>query len=109
MMVFIINHDSTDTTYEVRLSQECMKRLHKRAQAWDLLNEKLIEESTDGVFPLPVKPYRASVVFIGAGAVLKRVLKAQRELNSMDLSVPEYFRKRPELNEHLYRTPVPEE
>jgi len=108
MMVFVVNHDATDATYDVTVdSRYVKKKLPSRSTAWNLLRARLIEERTDGRFSLAVPPWRVAVLFVGSERVLKRVRVAQAALDAMDLSVPDYFRKRPELNQGLWHTPIP--
>ncbi|HUT33918.1 MAG TPA: hypothetical protein VNE39_10575 [Planctomycetota bacterium] len=104
LMVFVVNHDATEAAYDVAIDPAAVP---KRSVALNLLKGETIEEATDGKFKLAVPPWRVAVFFVGAGQVLKRVQAAQAELAAMDLSVPEHFRKRPELNEGLWHTPVP--
>ena len=111
MMVIVINHDQTDATYDVRIARQYVaEKLPEGATALDLLGDEVIEEDTDGRFPFAVPPGRPAVLFIGAGDVLARVREAQRSLNAMDMSVPQYFLDRPELNERPWgATLIPQE
>ena len=108
MMVIVINHDSTDATYEVSIEPAYIKeKLPTGSTAWNLLKAELIEERTDGRFPLAVPPYRVTVIFVGSAHALGPVRDAQAKLAAMDLSVPRYFLDRPELNVQLWDTPIP--
>ena len=110
LMVFVINHDATDATYQVAVAPEHLTRpALKGAQAWDLLGARLIEDKTDGAFELKVEPWKVAVFMVGTEQALAPVKAAQARLNAMDLSVPEYFVKRPPLNEYEWNTPVPAE
>jgi hypothetical protein len=106
LMVFVINHDRTDAAYEVEVDPALIPA---GAQAWDMLGERVIEEKTDGRFDLKVEPWKVAVFMVGTPESLAPVKDAQAKLNKMDMSVPEYFQKRPELNEGEWGTPIPQD
>ena len=108
LMVFVINHDATEGTYQVEIESEHLAKPGlKGAEAFDLLNEKLIESNTDGKFELSVPAWKVAVFAVGTGEALKTVKEAQKKLNAKDLSVPKYFIDRPELNTGEWSTPTP--
>jgi hypothetical protein len=106
LMVVVINHDQTEATYQVAIDQSLLAKSPK-SEAWDMLREKSLENNTDGQFDLAVPAWGVSVFMVGAPAALKPIKALQTELNKKDLSVPKYFRDRPQLNEGEYNTPVP--
>lgn len=106
LLVVVINHDETEATYEVEVAEKFLKPL-ANAEAWDLLGEKQLEAATDGKFPLHVPAWDVVVFMLGQPATLAPVKESQAALNKRDLSVPKYFRDRPELNEYEWNTPVP--
>lgn len=106
LMVIVINHDKTEATYQAEVDRKLMARLHG-AEAWDMLREKTIEAKTDGKFPLAVPAWGVSVFMLGTPAGLQPIKAAQAELNKRDLSVPQYFRDRPELNTPEFETRIP--
>lgn len=106
LMVIVINHDSTDSKYQVTIDRKLLSRL-KGAEAWDMLRERTIESNTDGKFALAVPAWGVSVFMLGTLDSLQPIKVAQAELNKRDLSVPQYFRDRPELNTPEYDTPIP--
>ena len=107
LMCFVIDHDGTGGACDVTVDPAHLGKLPRGAQVWDLLNEKLIEERTDGKFALTVPAWKVAVFLLGAPAALAPVKAAQAKLNAMDLSVPKYFLDRPALNEPEYNTPIP--
>jgi len=104
MMVVVINHDKTQATYQATVAPE---RIPAGAEAWSMLDEKVIEADTDGKFALAVPAWGVSVFMVGTPAALKPIKAAQKELNAKDMSVPKYFLDRPELNKGEWGTPVP--
>jgi hypothetical protein len=81
LMVVIINHDATDATYQVVVADQYVReKLPKKATAWNVLANTLIEEDTDGHFDMKLAPWRASVVFLGEGPVLQRIQQVQTDL-----------------------------
>ena len=109
LMMIFINHDDTDAAYEVVINPDYVERqLPKGSIAWNVLEHEPIEAQTGGRFPLAVRPYRVAVCFVGSQEVLNPIKEAQAELAAMDLSVPQYFLDRPELNQALWDTPIPE-
>lgn len=106
LMVIVINHDPTEATYQVEVDRKLLVRLHG-GEAWDMLREQTIETPTDGKFTLAVPAWGVSVFMLGTPARLQPIKARQAELNQRDLSVPQYFRDRPELNAVEYDTPVP--
>ena len=109
LMVIFVNHDDTDAAYDIVLDPDYVEQqLPKGAIAWNVLTQKLIEEQTDGRFSLAVPPHRVAVCFMGSEEVLAPVKEAQAALAAMDLSVPQYFLDRSELNQGLWNTPIPE-
>ncbi len=106
LMVIVINHDQTDVTYQADVDRKLMARL-KGAEAWDMLREKTIESNTDGKFRLAVPAWGVSVFMLGTPASLQPIKVVQAELNKRDLSVPQYFRDRPELNTPEFDAPIP--
>ena len=106
LMAFIINHDATDAAYQVSLDGDVMSKL-AGAEVWDLIKQKTIERNTDGQFDLRVAPWGVSVFMVGQPAKLQPIKTAQAALAQKDLSVPQYFRDRPELNTPEYDTPIP--
>jgi len=104
LMVFVINHDKTDATYQVAVDPS---RVPKAALAWNLLENKLIAKPTNGVFDLPVAPEKVAVFLICTETALKPVQAAQAELMAMDLSVPKYFLDHPEVNADGCNTLIP--
>ncbi len=110
MMVIVVNHDDTDAVYDVQIDPRYVaQKLPKKSTAWNALEGKLIERKTDGRFKLAVPPFRPAVFFVGSQEVLEPIQKAQASLAAMDLSVPQYFLDRPELNEPLWDTPIPKD
>ncbi len=108
LMVVVVNHDATDATYQVQIdAARLSKPALKGAEAWDVLNNKLIEPNTDGQFDLAVPAWGVAVIMVGEAGDLKPVKVAQAKLSQKDLSVPKYFRDRPHLNEFEWNTPVP--
>ena len=96
LMVVVISHDKTEATYDVTVDAQYVK---KGMQAWDMLNEQVIEEDTDGQFKLKVPSWGVSVFMLGTGRALEPMQVAQAALNKMDMSVPKYYLDRPELNQ----------
>jgi hypothetical protein len=81
LMVVIINHDATDATYQVVVADPYVReKLPKKATAWNVLANTMIEEDTDGRFDMKLAPWRASVVFLGEGPVLQRIQQVQTDL-----------------------------
>lgn len=108
MMVVVINHDKTEATYSVTIDEAQLQAPDLAgAQAWDMLNERVIEEDTDGKFELSVPSWGVSVFMVGKADVLAPIKAQQAKLNAKDMSVPKYFRDRPHLNEYEWGTPVP--
>ena len=106
LMVILVNHAAADAACQVAIDGS--HGLPKGAVAWDVLRAKPIEAPCDGRFEVAVPPWRVAVVFVGTEAALKPVREAQAKLDAMDLSVPQYFRDRPALNEKPWGgTPVP--
>ena len=106
LMVFVISHDKTEAEYQVTVDASLMAKL-RGAEAWDMLAEKTIERDTDGQFTLTVPSFGVAVFLVGNANALSSVKAAQTRLNRKDLSVPDYFVKRPQLNEYEWGTPVP--
>ena len=104
VLVVVISHDKTEGTYEVTVDPGLVG---KGFEAWSLLDEKTLEASTDGKFTLKVPSWGVTVFALGKPNALQPIKVAQSQLNKMDMSVPEYFTKRPELNEYEWGTPVP--
>jgi hypothetical protein len=101
-----VAREETEATYQVAIDQSLLAKSPK-SEAWDMLREKSLENNTDGQFDLAVPAWGVSVFMVGAPAALKPIKALQTELNKKDLSVPKYFRDRPQLNEGEYNTPVP--
>lgn len=110
LLVFVVNHDSSAATYQVTVDRDYVSsRLPARPTAWDVLRATPIAEETTGTFELAVPAYRVAVFFVGAESVLTPIREAQAKLAARDLSVPKYFRDRPQLNQAEWGTPpVPE-
>jgi hypothetical protein len=106
MMVVVINHDQTQGEYDVTVDDRLMAGLD-RAEAWSMLDERTIEQDSDGRFTMEVPSWGVSVLMIGTAKALAPIKAAQARLNRKDLSVPDYFVKRPQLNEYEWGTPVP--
>ena len=106
LMVVIINHDATAAEYDATVDAALLAKL-AGAQAWSMLDDKVIEEQTDGQFKLKVPAWGVSVVMLGTPAALAPIKAKQAALNKLDLSVPKYFVDRPALNEGEWGTPVP--
>jgi hypothetical protein len=104
MMVVVISHDKTEAEYDVAVDAALVP---KGATAWSMLDEKVLQKDTDGQFKLKVPSWGVSVFMVGTDQALKPIQAVQKALNKKDLSVPEYFVKRPELNEYEWGTPVP--
>ena len=104
LMVVVINHDATEATYAVEIAADLVP---ERATAWEMLTEKVLAAETDGRFELAVPPWGVRVMLVGRPDNLKPLQEAQAALNKKDLSVPAYFRERPELNEGEWGTPIP--
>jgi hypothetical protein len=105
-MVIVINHDKTEGEYDVIVDDSVMAQ-GSDAEAWSMLDEQTIEQNTDGRFKLNVPGWGVSVFLLGHARSLAPIKAAQARLNKKDLSVPEYFVKRPHLNEYEWGTPVP--
>jgi hypothetical protein len=73
-----------------------------------MLREQTLETKSDGHFQLAIPAWGVSVLMVGAPAKLRPIKILQAELNKKDLSVPQYFRDRPQLNEPEYDTPIPQ-
>ena len=110
-MVVVINHDKTQTTYDVTVDPTTLRtrKIDADAVAWDLLRARPLKQNGPGKFRLEVPPLRVSVFFLGSEQVLGPMKVAQAKLDAMDFSVPAYFKERPELNKDLYNTPIPAE
>lgn len=106
LMVVAINHDGTDAEYDVIMDKSLIKKLNQ-PEAWNILTEETIENSTDGNFELKVPAWGVAVFLVGDTQRLRPFKTAQSSLNKKDLSVPEYFLKHPHLNEAEWVTPVP--
>jgi len=106
LMVIVISHDNTEADYDVTVDGSLMKKL-SGADAWNMLCEKTIETNTDGQFKLRVPSWGVSVFIIGKSNTLAPIKAAQASLNKKDMSVPDYFVKRPKLNEYEWGTKVP--
>ena len=106
MMVVVVNHDSAKATYDVTVDASYLAEL-KGAEAWDMLNEKVIEANTDGRFGLAVPAWGVSVFMLGAPKALAPIKAAQAKLNRKDMSVPKYFLDQPHLNQGEWGTAVP--
>lgn len=104
LMVVVINHDKTEAEYEVKVDPAYVK---EGAEVWSMLDEKTSEKDTDGLFKVKVPSWGISVFMLGTAQDLEPIKAAQAKLNKLDLSVPEYFAKRPKLNEGEWGTPVP--
>lgn len=104
LMTVVINHDKTDAEYDVTIDSDYFE---KGGEVWSMLDEKLIELNTDGQFKLKVPSWGVSVFVLGSPDNLKQIKATQAMLNKKDLSVPEYFVKRPKLNEGEWGTPIP--
>ncbi|MBI3860266.1 MAG: hypothetical protein HY290_00055, partial [Planctomycetia bacterium] len=107
MMAVVINHDSTEATYQVVLDKGLLASL-PQAEAWDMLREKTLEARTDGRFDLAIPAWGASVFMVAPPNFLQPIKKLQADLNRKDMSVPKYFADRPQLNTDEWNTPVPE-
>ena len=92
--------------YDVTVDGSLMERL-TGAEAWSMLDEKTIEQNTDGQFKFQVPCWGVGVFMLGTPKVLQPIKAAQAKLNKKDLSVPDYFVKRPHLNKYEWGTPVP--
>lgn len=106
LMVVVISHDHTEAEYDVTVDDSLMAKL-SGAEAWNMLDETTIEQDTDGQFKLRVPGWGVAVFMVGPPQALTPVKTAQARLNKKDLSVPDYFVKRPHLNEYEWGTPVP--
>ena len=106
LMVVVINHDETKAEYDVSIGASLMAKL-SGAEALNVLTEKTIEPSTDGKFKLDVPSWGVAVFMVGKAKALAPVKAAQAKLSKKDLSVPDYFTKRPKLNQYEWGTPVP--
>lgn len=106
LMVVVISHDKTEAEYDVIVDDSLLAKLTS-AEAWNLLDEKTIEQNTDGRFKLAVPSWGVSVFMVGTSKALAPIKAAQAKLNKKDLGVPDYFVKRPQLNEYEWGTPVP--
>ncbi len=62
LMVIVINHDETETRYNVKVDSRYVK---KGMEAWSMLDEKTIEKRTDGKFKLNVPSWGVSVFMLG--------------------------------------------
>ena len=108
LMALVISHDASGADYQVTIDPAHLAAPGLQgAEAFDLLNERVIETATDGRFPLTVPPWKVAVFMVGTAQALAPVKKAQARLNALDLSVPKYFRDRPKLNEGEWHTRVP--
>jgi len=106
LMVVLICHDGTEAEYDVTVDGSLMAKLNG-AEAWNMLDETTIETDTDGQFQLRVPGWGVAVFMVGSSRSLAPVKAAQAGLNEKDSSVPDYFVKRPRLNEYEWGTPVP--
>jgi hypothetical protein len=106
LMAIVISHDKTEAEYDVTVDDSVMGKLNA-AEAWNMLDEKTIEQDTDGQFKLKVPSWGVAVFMVGTPKALAPIKAAQARLNKKDLSVPDYFVKRPHLNEYEWGTPVP--
>lgn len=110
MMVVLINHDKTEATYDVTVDPAFVPKAGRGrpgAEAWNMLEEKVIEPATDGRFRIAVPAWGVSVLMIGEPARLAPIKAAQKALGHKDMSVPQYFLDRPQLNEGGWGTPIP--
>jgi hypothetical protein len=106
LMVIVISHDETEAEYDVVVDDSLMAKLNN-AEAWNMLDEKTIEQNTDGQFKLEVPSWGVAVFMAGTQKALAPIKAAQAKLNRKDMGVPDYFVKRPHLNEYEWGTPVP--
>ena len=108
LFVVVINHDATDKKYDVTVSRRLLSQIDGDVEAWSMLNEKDLEQKSDGKFKLSVPPWGVSLLMLGTTQQLRTIKQAQHGLNQKDMSVPKYFLDRPELNEFEWVTAVPE-
>ncbi len=104
LMVTVINHDKTEAIYDVTIDKAHIK---SGMEVFEMLGETVVEAKTDGVFKLPVPAWGVSVFVLGTPKNLKTLKATQAKLNKMDLSVPQYFLDRPELNQGEWGTAIP--
>lgn len=109
LLVVVANHDRTQTSYDVTVDPASLrsKSIAPGAVAWDVLRAKALNQSAPGKFRLEVPAFRVAVFFLGSAEVLEPVKTAQARLDALDLGVPEYFQKHPELNKDPFNTPIP--
>lgn len=89
-----------NTAYNGNVSESYLaEKVQGEPVAWNVLENRLIEEATDGQFDLPVPPHRGAVFYLGRQEVLEPIREAQAALLEADLSVPQHFVENPELNE----------
>ena len=106
MNIVAISHDETEAEYDVIVDNSLTAKLNG-AEAWNMLDEKTIEQNTDGRFKLTVPSWGVAVFMVGTPKTLAPIKAAQARLNAKDMGVPDYFVKRPQLNEYEWGTPVP--
>ncbi len=99
MMVFLINHEDIGGKHEV-----IVRHVPDTFQAWDVMNDQLIENNSDGRVELDLLPWRARVVYFGPPDQARFVSRKQRELMALDLS-PVKFTVGPKT---LSEPPLPE-
>jgi hypothetical protein len=109
LMVVVINHDQTQTTYDVTVDPTTLrtKKIESSAVAWDLLRSKPVKQTGPGKFRLEVAAYRVAIFYLGSEQVLGPIKDAQAKLDARDLSIPDYFKQHPELNREMFNTPIP--
>lgn len=110
LLVVVVNHDQTQSTYDVTVDAAGLeKKPPANSVAWDLLRSKPLRQAGQGKFQLEVPANRVAVFYLGSEQKLQPMKAAQAKLDAMDLSVPAYFKDRPELNADPLNTPIPAE
>jgi hypothetical protein len=104
MMAVVINHDATDATYDVEISQQYRSA---GTEVFDILAGATISKNAAESIRHRIEPWGVSVLLIGNPESLAQIKQVQAELAAKDMSVPQYFLDNPELNTAEYSTPIP--
>lgn len=80
VMAFLINHEDIKGNHEIAIH-----RAFRNWTVWDVTRNCLIETDTDGKFSIDIEPLITRVIFVGTRNEVKKIARAQKELQAMDL------------------------
>lgn len=104
LMVVLINHDESDAEYDISIRPELRAA---GSEVVDLLTLKTIAANANEPIRQRIEPWGVSVLLIGRPDRTAPIKAAQEKLLAKDLSVPQYFLDRPDLNTPEHNTPIP--